>query len=248
MSDQWYYGENGQQRGPISLAALRDRIASGLTRGDELVWRDGLAAWTPAQAVPEVADAVPAVAPPTAAPAGYAPACYAPTAPGYGSPALGYYAMVPGGVEYVGFWYRVLAAIIDGVVTGIGGAIVGAVVGAILGVTIGTDNKAMLIIQIVSQLLGFIINWIYSATMESSSQQATLGKMAIGVRVTDLAGNRLSFGRATGRFFGKLLSSLIIGIGYLMVGWTEKKQGLHDIVAGTLVVKGRPSEVIGGPR
>lgn len=74
--------------------------------------------------------------------------------------------------------------------------------------------------------------------MESSAKQATLGKMALGIVVTDLEGARIGFGRATGRYFAKILSGLILGIGFLMAAFTERKQGLHDIIAGTLVVKG----------
>jgi uncharacterized RDD family membrane protein YckC len=71
--------------------------------------------------------------------------------------------------------------------------------------------------------------------MESSSYQGTLGKMIFGLKVTDLYGNRISFERATGRNFAKILSAMILGIGYLMVAFTERKQGLHDLLAGTLV-------------
>ena len=76
----------------------------------------------------------------------------------------------------------------------------------------------------------------YYALMESSANQATVGKMALGIRVTDLAGNRLTFGRATARHFGKIISGLTLGIGYLMVAFTPSKQALHDIMAGCLVV------------
>ncbi len=78
-------------------------------------------------------------------------------------------------------------------------------------------------------------SWLYEALMESSSYQATLGKMIFGMKVTDLYGNRISFGRATGRHFAKWLSGMILCIGYIMVGFTERKQGLHDMLAGTLV-------------
>jgi uncharacterized RDD family membrane protein YckC len=78
--------------------------------------------------------------------------------------------------------------------------------------------------------------WLYFALMESSSKQGTLGKMALSIMVTDVNGNRITFGRATGRYFGKFLSGLILYIGYIMVAFTEKKQGLHDMIAGTLVV------------
>ena len=85
---------------------------------------------------------------------------------------------------------------------------------------------------------GFVVvNWLYFALMESSSKGATLGKMAIGIRVTDLQGRRISFGRATGRYFAKLFSSMIFGIGYLMAAFTQQKQALHDMVAGCLVTK-----------
>jgi uncharacterized RDD family membrane protein YckC len=79
--------------------------------------------------------------------------------------------------------------------------------------------------------------WLYYAYMESSAYQATLGKMLLGIKVTDLKGKRITFLRATGRYFGKILSGLILGIGFLMIVFTEKKQGLHDIIAKCLVVK-----------
>jgi uncharacterized RDD family membrane protein YckC len=73
--------------------------------------------------------------------------------------------------------------------------------------------------------------------MECSDNQATLGKMAIGIIVTDLNGNKISFGRATGRYFGKIISSVILLIGFFMAAFTEKKQAFHDIITGCLVVK-----------
>jgi hypothetical protein len=72
--------------------------------------------------------------------------------------------------------------------------------------------------------------------MESSTKQGTLGKMALGIKVTDLNGNRIDFSKASGRYFGKIISSIILCIGYIMVAFTQKKQGLHDIMAGCLVV------------
>jgi uncharacterized RDD family membrane protein YckC len=81
-----------------------------------------------------------------------------------------------------------------------------------------------------------VIGWLYFAAMESSSKQATLGKMAVGLYVTDMDGNRISFGRATGRYFGRIISGLILCIGYFMAGFTEKKQTLHDMMAGCLVL------------
>ncbi|WP_290652619.1 RDD family protein [Aquisalimonas sp.] len=79
--------------------------------------------------------------------------------------------------------------------------------------------------------------WLYWAGMHSSPYQATLGKMALGMKVTDLEGGRISFARATGRHLAEFLSAILLMIGYLMVAFTRRKQGLHDIIAGTLVVR-----------
>ncbi len=79
--------------------------------------------------------------------------------------------------------------------------------------------------------------WLYFAILESSAWQGTVGKKVLGLRVTDLDGNRISFGRATGRFFAKLVSNFTFMIGYIMAGFTAKKQALHDMIAGCLVTK-----------
>ena len=83
----------------------------------------------------------------------------------------------------------------------------------------------------------FAGSWLYHTMMESSRHQATLGKMALGIIVTDLNGARISFARANARFFGKWISGMIMNIGYLMAAFTEKKQALHDILAGCLVIR-----------
>ncbi len=129
-------------------------------------------------------------------------------------------------VEYAGFWIRFAAALIDGVVLWIPTAIVNAIVTA-------SANPA------VGWVFYIVVGWLYYALMESSPKQATLGKMALGLVVTDLDGKRISFGRATGRHFAKFISAITLLIGYLMVAWDERKQGLHDKIAGTLVVKTR---------
>lgn len=86
-------------------------------------------------------------------------------------------------------------------------------------------------------LLSTLIGWVYYAPMESSTEQATLGRMAVGIIVTDLSGNRISFRRASARYFASILPLPTLGIGYFMAAWTEKKQTLHDMIAGTLVIK-----------
>jgi uncharacterized RDD family membrane protein YckC len=97
----------------------------------------------------------------------------------------------------------------------------------------GVDVASLIITGSFSTL----VNWLYAALLESSSHQATLGKMALGLKVTDLEGRRISFVRATGRHFAKILSGMVLFIGFIMVGFTRRKQGLHDMVAGTLVIR-----------
>ena len=138
----------------------------------------------------------------------------------------------PTGVRYGGFWKRFVAAIIDGILT----AIVTFIVGFIIGFVFASGGVSEAAAVGFAQLAGIAISWIYFAGMESSSSQATLGKQAMGIRVSDLQGHRISFGRATGRHFAKIISILILLIGYLMIAFTEKKQGLHDKMAGCLVV------------
>jgi len=86
-------------------------------------------------------------------------------------------------------------------------------------------------------LIEVAAGWLYYALMESSKNRGTLGKMALSLAVTDLKGNRVSFARATGRYFGKIISGMILYIGYILAGVTEKKQALHDMMAGCLVVR-----------
>ena len=109
------------------------------------------------------------------------------------------------------------------------------------------DDEAALAVGLVVIFLGIIIavlslivEWLYYAIMEASKKQATLGKMAVGIKVIDMEGNRISFGRATGRFFGKILSGLILYIGFIMAAFTTQKQALHDMMASCLVILNKP--------
>ena len=90
-----------------------------------------------------------------------------------------------------------------------------------------------------TNFISMIIAWLYYALLESSSKQATVGKMALALVVTDLQGRRITFGRATGRHFSKILSAIILMIGFIMAGVTARKQALHDMIAGTLVLVSR---------
>lgn len=144
-------------------------------------------------------------------------------------------------LAYAGFWNRFAAAVVDSVVGFLLLLILTFVLGLVLaaGTAAGEPDPETLglLIQTVSNFVGLVGGWLYYALMESSRFQGTPGKMAIGIKVTDMAGNRIGFGRASGRYFGKILSALPLGLGYLMAAFTERKQGLHDLLAGCLVVR-----------
>lgn len=141
--------------------------------------------------------------------------------------------------HYGGFWIRVIAAIIDGIIVQVVVLPISFIVGMFVGVAGVATHSMGPEIQLVSSglggLIGLVGDWLYGAMMESSARQATLGKMIFGMKVTDLQGRRISFGLATGRHFAKILSALTLCVGFIMVGFTEKKQGLHDLIVGTLV-------------
>lgn len=147
----------------------------------------------------------------------------------------------PAMIAYAGFWRRFVAALIDEIILTICGAVIGVIIGVIIGF-IGVALEADIgTIQVIAIVTGYIIcivlNWLYFTLLESSSKQATLGKMTMGIIVTDLNGSRISFGKANGRYWGKIVSAIILYIGFIMAGFTQKKQALHDIMAETLVVK-----------
>jgi uncharacterized RDD family membrane protein YckC len=143
-----------------------------------------------------------------------------PAPPQYGAVAQPYGAApyTAGASPYAGFWVRVGAYLVDFLVLCV-----------------------PIVILFFIPILGIIADavgvWLYFALQESSAHQATIGKRAMGIYVTDLYGRRLSFGQATGRHFSKIISGMILDIGFIMVAFTQKKQGLHDMIAGTLVLR-----------
>jgi len=160
-------------------------------------------------------------------------------APVAAQPPVPYAAPVPqASVAYGGFWIRVVASIVDAIIVRVIVTPLGLMFGgmSVIGGLGGLSHTGfalfgggtMVVVVLCAQ-------WIYEAALESSSYQATLGKLIFGMKVTDLYGNRISFARATGRHFAKILSAFILFIGFIMVGFTERKQGLHDMMAGTLV-------------
>ena len=230
----WYYAKDGVQLGPVPIGQLREMAQAGTLGPNDLVWTEGMPEWRPASAV----QAISAAAGPAAGVmpyAGGAPGYY----PGAQSGGLNYYN--PGSEPaYAGFWLRFCAAFIDGLIilVPVGG------LGMLLFFALGLDEEvgnpnsaAPALLDLTIRLLALLVGWVYFATQESGPHMATFGKRACGIIVTDVNGQQLTFGRASGRYFGKLLSNLTCYIGYIMAGFTQRRQALHDMVAGALVVR-----------
>jgi uncharacterized RDD family membrane protein YckC len=178
----------------------------------------------------------PAIAPPP-------PPVYAPPAPATALP------VVPG-LAYAGFWLRLVAYIIDSLIIGF---VLGVVILILVLSTgfaafirdletnpnVGVLFESSIFVGVLALIGGwFVAVWLYYALMESSRFQGTLGKMALGLIVTDMQCRPVSFGRASGRFFARFITNLIpLFIGYIMAGFTAQKQALHDMIASCLVLR-----------
>lgn len=155
---------------------------------------------------------------------------------------------------YAGFWLRVVAAIIDYLIIGVPlGAIFFGLIASSLPALMRMQGEGgapmMIVFTILPRLIAFAVislvgSWLYWAAMESSDWQATLGKKALGLYVTDMEGRRCSFGKTSGRFWGgrgigavPYLGGLYFLISCIMAGFTERKQALHDMIANCLVLR-----------
>lgn len=161
-------------------------------------------------------------------------------------------------VEYGGFWIRFAAYLIDSIVIGIPLFIVTVIIFLVFFGTMDvfsilvestnpgyemTEEEAFALLGsyfgafAVAVIINFLAAVAYFAGLQSSKWQATVGKKLLGLKVTDLQGDRITFGRALGRYFAMVFLSGILCIGYIIAAFTEKKQSLHDLIASTLVIK-----------
>jgi uncharacterized RDD family membrane protein YckC len=142
--------------------------------------------------------------------------------------------------QYAGFWLRLIAAIVDQILCGVAAFLISFPLGIVLGASMedtSTIEEIKSAAEVFGFILGILVSWLYFTVSESSVWQATLGKKMFGLKVTDMDGNKISLGKANGRYWSKIISALPLLIGYIMVAFTKRKQGLHDIIAGTLVIK-----------
>lgn len=133
-------------------------------------------------------------------------------------------------IHYGTFGQRLGAYIIDGIIVAIP-------VWIIVWMMPSNNDDVFTFGDFTGSLLSILISWLYFAFQESGPQQATIGKKALGLKVTSIDGQRITFGQASGRYFGKIISAVILYIGFLMVLWDDRRQALHDKMAGTLVIK-----------
>jgi uncharacterized RDD family membrane protein YckC len=171
-------------------------------------------------------------------------------APAAGSVAAPGIALPASAPPYAGFWLRFVAYLVDSVIAWVAAGIVIALIVGVVGVgffrNLGGEMNARnpvfpaALLAVIFVFAGTLIiaTWLYFAGMESSETQGTLGKMALALIVTDMQGKRITFGRASGRFFAKIITGMVpLAIGYIMAGFTEKKQALHDMIASCLVMR-----------
>jgi uncharacterized RDD family membrane protein YckC len=156
--------------------------------------------------------------------------------------------------NYAGFWLRFVAFIIDSIIIGCVRAFVIVPILAAMGIGISQNMPtnmddpgammpfiaSMMALAGVVSLISMVITVLYYAILESSNMQASIGKLALGLVVLDESGQKIDFSKALIRNLGKIVSSMILFIGFIMAGFTDKKQGLHDIIAKTIVVKKAP--------
>jgi uncharacterized RDD family membrane protein YckC len=243
---EWYFARNGEQVGPVTLDGLRGRLQSGELGADDLVWRAGMAEWAAVGSIQAMMADV--LGPPTAYNVLEVPGDAVGTTTWHNPNAAAPVGVLPYGtyqpawpqVQYGGFWIRFVAAILDGIITGIAGLIVGAALGFACGMLMGatsTPAEIEFVAGLIGNVVGIVIGWLYDACFTASTYQGTPGKIILGLRVTDVYGNRISFGRATGRHFAKILSGIVLLIGYIVAAFDERKRSWHDHLAGTLVIK-----------
>ncbi len=228
--NEWYYAQDNRQLGPVTMEALIEMIRQGHVQPTDLVWTESMTEW-------RAVSSVPALMPAAGVATGVAGGVRVSVAPS----SLNYFSPVGSTVVYAGFWLRFVAAIIDGILLTVVNRILQffAATGGASYYSLGPRifSPALFLVAMGLMSAQIVVGWLYFALMESSEKQATLGKMALGIIVTDMEGRRIHFGKATGRFFGKYISYLTLFIGFMMAGWTQQKQALHDMLAGCLVIR-----------
>lgn len=261
MAAEWYVGRSGEQSGPYTSQQLIQLANEGRLSPTDVLWKEGMSEWAPCSSVRGLFGEAASSSNPL--PRRPAPR---PTAPPprvassrVGNPRTDEFAVTDisesglkttlqpdvhqpsQDIRYAGFLERVVASLLDGLfsvliacVPSIGIAFV------LMSMAHGSpadEQAASVLAGLCFQLLYQVIALAYYVTAETSTKQGTWGKQILGIKVTDLQGNRITVSRAVARYFAKVITGLTFGIGLLMPLFTQKKQTLHDMIAGCLALK-----------
>jgi uncharacterized RDD family membrane protein YckC len=248
---------DGVPRGPVPHAFVDDRVRSGVWLPSISVavvgssdWKPFIVPTSPATEMDQQAtvafstlraESMPAAPANTTKPAAAPELRMSVASPAAARPATAASApgeLLPeGDIVHAGFWRRCAAYMLDSIILSLVMLVVVGLVGVAAAALVAGNHPGIagLLFFLVYVLL-IVGMWLYFAKFESGPSQATPGKRVMGIKVTDDKGQRIGFGRATGRFFGKIISGMIMNIGYMMAGFTGRKQALHDLMAGCCVV------------
>ena len=243
---------NGVPRGPVPHAYVEDRVRSGAWPSSISIAAVGSSDWKPfivptsaatnldqqaTVAFSTIRAEATAPSAATPAPVDMRMAAAAPAAAAF-STSVGAGELLPeGGIIHAGFWRRCAAYVLDSIIMSVAAFVIMGLVGLATAALIAGEHYGLVgLIMFLAYVGLIVVFWLYFAKLESGPSQATIGKRVMGIKVTDDRGQRIGFGRATGRFFGKIISGMILNIGYLMAGFTGRKQALHDMMAGCCVV------------
>lgn len=206
-----HLAREGLRMGPFTLEQTNRRLASGEVLPTDLAWREGLTQWISLGQIEGI------IVPSPDLPAAENDSRMVEEERGV----------------YAGFWIRTVAFLIDGIILTAVAAFLHFILRLIMGGA-GADAGS---IRLVSNLAAFVCSMAYWCGFWISRWHASPGKALCGLRVIARDGGPLSFPRALGRFFALIISFALAGIGVLMVAVTPRKQGLHDYLARTYVVK-----------
>lgn len=246
----WYYALDGERQGPVDKSTIQDLIDEGDLGMNSLVWTSGMDDWTPISEVNDFQPSPPPLPQEESSPTSresLSSSTSNQTSSNQSSqttkrstPGRRSEEKSTGSTEntdpYAGFGRRLVAYAVDMLIL----LAFFMILGAFIFASSGTSQPPP---EGVLNFFGFIVSWLYFALNESTDKQATWGKRLMNLKVTDMEGNQIGFGKATGRHFGKLLSGAILLIGYFMAAFTEKKQALHDKMAGCLVIEGSEKDI-----
>lgn len=230
----WYYARDNQRFGPVEQSEIQRLASTGVLGTDDLVWQPGLPQWRPAREIPEIATFFRPTHPGSYTP--YPPPQSQPTPLPQGSGGFVPPAINPVAPQFASFGIRFAALLIDQILFL---CIEFAIFLLIFLGMASAGEEPTGGVEFVLYIIGILLGWLYYAGLESSSKMATLGKSMLGLKVTDLQGQRIDFGRATGRYFGKFLSAIALCLGFILMISDPRRQTWHDKMAGCLVLKVR---------